>query len=151
MTEDDLYNNVVISLVKFVNQFREDEAPAADYVDWDAHAQIAELPTTPILIGPAGCGMTETKEGQEVVFSFGIGSYQDTNLVELRRLISKLYGRLTVGTRIPVVDATTGTEMSWMVVRTPRAVTPITKAEVRSLQFVELTALLDPGATSYLR
>lgn len=150
MIENDLYYNVVISLVKFINEFR-GTISGANYLDWDEHANIAELPKDPILIGPAGCGLSEEEDGYNVVFSFGISTYEDKNLFTLRRTISSLFGQLTVGKRIPVYDAETGEEISWMVIKTPRAVTPVTKAEIRSLQFVEMNAKLELGATSSLR
>lgn len=152
MQDEQLYNNVVLSLIKFIQDWRAENAPDAEYVDWDAHAQISELPTEKVLVGPAGCGLTEESTGMfEVVFSFGISTYQDTNLFRLRSLISNLFGKLKLETRIPIYDAETTAAVSWMVIKAPRALTPVTKAEIRSLQFVELTAAIDPGVTSSLR
>lgn len=150
--DEDLYYDVVLSLIRFIEDFRKAKAPAAVYVDWDAHAQISELPKDNILIGPAGCGLDEvSKDMYEVVFSFGISTYQDKNLFELRKLISQLFGALPIEKRIPIYSAATGNVVSSMVIKSPRAVTPVTKAEIRSLQFVELSALIEPGATSSLR
>src|SRR5690606_2590701 len=99
------------------NDLRKEVAPNAEYVDWDAHSQIAELPTKDV-IGPAGCGLVENGPGDtDVVFSFGVGTYGDKNLVRLRRLASILYGRLKAETRIPVLDSETGAELAWMVVK----------------------------------
>lgn len=152
MTEEALYENVVLSLIKWIEDFRSASYPTATYVDWDAHASINELPTVPICMGPAGCGLSEETPGEyEVVFSFGVGTYQDENLFRLRKAISQLFGKMRIGARIPIYDATTAEVVSWMVVTSPRAITPVTKAEVRSLQYVNLTARVDPGATSSLR
>jgi hypothetical protein len=152
MTEEQLYENVVLSLVKWVEDFRKTNYGEAKYVDWDAHASISELPTVDVVMGPAGCGMTEESPGEyEVVFSFGVGTYQDENLFTLRKVISQLFGKLTIGMKIPIYDASTAEPVSWMTIASPRSVTPVTRAEVRSLQFVNLTGRLDPGATSSLR
>lgn len=152
MTEDTLYENVVASLIRWIQDHREAHQPGAEYVDWDAHASITELPVTPMVMGPAGCGLTEETPGEyEVVCSFGVATYQDENLFMLRKAISRLFGQLKIGAKIPIYDADTGQVISWMIVSSPRSVTPVTKAEVRSLQFVNLTGRLDPGATSSLR
>lgn len=151
MNEADLYYNVVQSLVKYIKDFQT-SIPGSAYVDWDEHANISELPDNNLLIGMAGVGLTEDAPGfYEVVFSFGIATYNDLHLFNLRRHISTLFGKLKTDARIPVYDAETAQEISWMVVKSPRAITPVTKAEIRSLQFVELTASLDPGAASSLR
>ena len=66
----------------------------------------------------------------------------------LTDLVSKLYGALVPETRIPIYDLTTTRPVSWMVVRTPVAITPVTKAEIRSIQFVECHALMDLSASA---
>lgn len=146
----DLYNNLVVSLVKFIQDFRDEISEDSTYVDWDAHAQISELPTGNLLIGPAGCGLTEDTPGiYEAVFSFGASTYNDPNLFILRSVTSKLFGKLKIGQTIPIYDADTAQVISTLVIKTPRAVTPVTKAEIRSLQFIELVGLLEPyGASS---
>lgn len=146
----DLYNNVVMSLVKFIQDFRGTLSETSEYVDWDAHAQVSELPTENLLIGPAGFGLTEETTGMyEVVFSFGVSTYNDPNLFILRSVTSKLFGKLKVGQTIPIYDADTAEIISSMVIKTPRGITPVSKAEIRSLQFIELVGLLEPyGASS---
>lgn len=148
MKPEDVYDNVVVSLIKFVQEFIAEHDPTAVYVDWDAHAQISELPKDGTLIGPAGCGLSHEEVNREVVFGFGISTDQDPNLFRLRRLISKLYGRLQPAMTIPVYDHKTGEVASWMVLKTPVEIMPVTKAELRSVQFVNATALLNPAATS---
>lgn len=148
MKSDDIYNNIVTSLVKWINDLRQEVFPDAEYVDFDEHAQITELPTAQLAMGPAGVGLAQDEDGWEVVFSFGVLTYQDKNLQRLRKAVSYIFGRLPVEATIPIYDAETGEELTWMVIRTPRAVTPVTKAEIRSLQFVEMSALLNPAAAS---
>lgn len=149
MAEEDVYDNVVQSIVKWIQIYRADAAPASVYVNWDAHAQLDELPKDDMLIGPAGCGLADEPDGtQEVVFSIGVSTINDPNLFDLTRQMSKLRGRLRPGAKIPVYDHDTAEVASWMVIKTPIAVTPVTKAEIRSIQFINLTALLNPAATA---
>jgi hypothetical protein len=149
MAEEDVYDNIVQTLVKWIIDFKDDVCPTAEYLNWDAHSQIAELPKDGILIGPAGCGLADEDDGMiEAVFSFGVSTINDPNLFELTKIISKLRGRLRPATKIPVYDHDTAVIQSWMVVKTPIAITPVTKAEVRSIQFINLTALVSPGGPS---
>jgi hypothetical protein len=151
MNEDALYNNVVLSLIKWINDFRIANMPSATYFDWDSHAQPELLPDGD-LIGPAGCGLTDESQTQiSVVASIGISTSGDTNLFRLRQLISMIRGQLKWGTTIPVYDADSQQVVSWMVIRTPTAITPISKAQIRSIQFYNFSALVDPGAASSLR
>lgn len=153
ISNDDIYADITSSIIKFIEDWRKANAPDAAYFDWDSHAQEGELPKSPdILLGPAGIGVTEEETDMyEVVFAICVSSYNDKNLFQLRKLISKLFGALQVGQTMNVVDATTGQVKGTLVIKTPRAVTPVTKAEIRSLQFIELTAALNPGAVSSLR
>lgn len=152
MTGDDLYNNIVQSVVKFALQFIADHAPEAGYVNWDAHSQVKELPEDDVLIGPAGVGMShEMTDKIEVIFSIGVCTKSDPNLFKLTKLMSKLYGRLKPESRVTIYDHDTAAPVSWMVTATPLEVTPVSKAEMRSMQFIEVRALIDPGATSSLR
>lgn len=152
MNRKDLYRNITTSLVKLINDFRTTNAPEAAYIDWDAHAQISELPTEGALMGPAGAGIAEEEDGIHVVFSFGVSTYQDPNLFRLRELSSELFGLVAPGSTIPIYDHAAieaGGDIvpvSWMVVTTPVALTPVTKAELRSVQFVEANALLNPSS-----
>lgn len=149
MAEEDVYNNIVQSIVKWIQDYRADAAPGSVYLNWDAHSQVAELPKENTLIGPAGCGLTDEDDGmQEVVFSIGVSTINDPNLFELTKQMSKIRGRLRPQMTIPVYDHATATISSWMIIRTPISVTPVTKAEIRSIQFINLTALLSPAATA---
>ena len=152
MTDDDLYNNIVQSVVKLCRDFTSEHAPQAGYIDFDAHAQVKEWPEDDTLIGPAGVGMAhEANNTIEVVFSVGVTTKNDENLFRLRGLMSKLYGRLKPESKVVIYDHATAMPTTWMVTATPVAITPVSKAEMRSVQFIEVRALIDPGATSSLR
>jgi hypothetical protein len=146
-----LYDNVVASLGRVVELFREVEMPTADYVNWDAHASIGELPSND-LIGLAGVGFTEGESGHyEVVCGIAVSTWDDPNLARLTDLVSQVFGLFPPTTSVPVYDHSTGDVWSFMVVTTPRAVTPVGRAETRPVQAVEIRLLLDPGAGSSLQ
>jgi hypothetical protein len=142
-----LYENIIASIVKLAIDFIALEAPEAVYCDWDSHASLSELPKG-TLIGPAGCGLTHDDQKIEVVFGLGVGTDDDPNLFLLRSLVSKLFARVQPKTRIQIYDAATAQKVSWMVVTTPVAVTPTSRAEIRAMQFVECRALIDLRAAT---
>lgn len=143
MNPADIYNNIVQSVVKLSLNFIASDAPTAGYFDFDSHANSDEMPAADILIGPAGVGMVHEEDGVHVVFALGVATRNDPNLFILRKLISGLYGAVRPTTRLAIYDQTTALPVSWMVTTTPVAVTPMTKAELRSYQFVEVRALID--------
>lgn len=146
MDKEELYNNVVQSLTKWIRDFAAEKAPDAEYVNWDEHATIEELPKDNILYGPAGCGLTEDEEGISIVFSFGFAVNKDPNLFMLTKLMSSLYGRLRPKTRIPIYDHDSTQEISALIIRTPVEIVPVSKAEIRSMQFVNASGLLVTSA-----
>lgn len=148
MTQEDLYDNVVVSLIRFVEDFRKEFMADADYVEWDGHAELSELPKKDV-IGMAGCGLAEDQPGlYEVVFGVQVSTWGDPNLGRLRKLVSRLRGRLVPETRITVYNHDTAAEDSWLVTATPLAVLPVARAETRAIQAVEVRALLSPAAAS---
>lgn len=146
MNQADAYAAVVLSLTRFVEDFRKAEMASAEYVNWDAHAQIAELPQKDA-IGLAGVGLAEDAPGSyEVAAAIALSTWDDKNLIRLTKLVSKLFGSLPVQARIPVYDPATAAETSFMVVANPRSVSPVGKAETRSVQALEFRLLLSPAA-----
>ena len=107
-------------------------------------------PGTPLVIGPGRLRQwTHEAEGDRgSVRPRQVGNSDDLNNFRLTKLVSKLYGILAPETRIPIYDLTTTLPVSWMVVKTPVAITPVTRAEIRSIQFVECRALMDLAASS---
>lgn len=146
MNQDDLYYNTSQSLIAFLRDFQACELPDSSWFDFDAHAQASELPAG-TLIGPAGLGLIYEAQGMaSVAFGFGIMVDDDPNLFNLKRVISKLAGRLTPGTVLPIYDTESTERIAWMKIVPPVAVTPVSSAEIRSAQFVTAHALVDPLA-----
>lgn len=129
--------------------------PDADYINWDYHANINELPEKDI-IGMAGAGLAEDDpKHYEIIFGVMISCYQDEGGARLTRLMSELRAWYLPETRIQVyvrsLDGLQAVPATWMVMTLPLAVLPASKAEVRVIRALECRALLDPGASSPLR
>lgn len=143
----DLYNNIAQSIIKFAVDFVEAH-PGCQFLDWDEHANIHELPESD-LAGPAGIGMVDEGGGlYSIVFSIGVSTQNDPSLFRLRQMMSELYGLLSPGQQIALYDHEQNAPLSWMIVQSPVAVTPVTRTEVRPLQFIELQATVNPFAAS---
>jgi len=148
-----LYANVVTSLMKFVEDFRKVEmiSPASQYLSWDEHAEIEELPSVD-LIGLAGVGLVEEEMGQfEVACGIAVSTKDDPNLTRITQLVSKLRGLFRPGQALVVYDNETAIPQTFMISAPPIAVLPIGRAETRIVQTLEVRLLLHPGAGSALR
>lgn len=144
----DIYSCICSSIIRFGEDFRRANDPTATYFDWDAHADISQIPETDV-VGPAGIGLANEGKITQVVFSIGLATVADENLFRLRRMMSALYGQLQPEMTIPVYD-TAGARASWLVVKAPVTIAPVSKSEIRAVQFISVMALLDPHATSSL-
>lgn len=146
MSRSKIYAAVTLSLVKLVDDFRKAEMPTAEYVNWDAHAQIGELPQKDA-IGLAGVGLAEDTPGHyEVAAAVAISTWDDKNLIRLTKLVSDFFDMLPIEGQVPVFNPDDGDRMSFMVVAGPRSVSPVGKAETRSVQAMEFRLLLSPAA-----
>jgi hypothetical protein len=151
MNEADLYNNVVVSITRVIEQFRLAEMPNSQYINWDAHAQINELPARDV-IGLAGVGMAEDEpKNYSIVCGIAIATYEDPHLSRLTKLISKLRAKFANQARITVYDHGAAVPDSFMVAALPLAIMPVGNTESRSMQAIEVHLILDPGAASSLR
>ena len=153
LTDDILYESAVFSLQRMVEDFRVEHFSTATYLNWDAHATIAELPEGD-LIGLAGVGMAEDEPKKfELVAGVQVSTTNDPNLDRMTRIISRLFSRVKPESRVDIYVAQGGqvVKAGWMVTALPRGVTPVQRAEVRAVQAVEFRLLLDPAAASSLR
>lgn len=148
-----LYTNIVYSLVKTLI----DELPpgmGAAYVDWDSHAELHELPSDDTLVGLSGASLDHDDGQVRVVFGIGMATQNDPNLFTLRKLTSHLYGAFYPETRIALYDKAAidaGGNIvpsDWMIMTTPLEILPINRAEIRNVQFINCSALLNPAALS---
>lgn len=146
MSSPKIYAAVTLSLTKLVEEFRQAQMLDAAYVNWDAHAQIGELPQQDA-IGLAGVGLAEDEPGHyEVAAAVALSTWDDMNLIRLTKLVSDFFDLLPISGRVAVFNPADGTPMSFMVVAGPRSVSPVGKAETRSVQALEFRLLLSPDA-----
>jgi hypothetical protein len=126
-----------------------------NYIDWDAHAEIHELPSDDLLMGLSGVSMAQEEDEIQVVFQVGISSQNDPNLFQLRALTGLAYAAFKPETRIDIFnksDVDSGGDLipvTWMVTTTPLEILPINRAEIRNVQFMNCTALLNPASLSF--
>lgn len=138
-----IYEDLHGSLVAFVNNVIEDrklkyaDVPI-DFIDWEAHANVQELPDTDLLGTTA---VTFTEEDPELFsgsFSVGVSSYaSDKNLFRLRNYVGEVFRRLRLGEKIPYYDREALVQRGWLYITNGTSVLPMTKADVRPLQFVQ--------------
>lgn len=133
------------SLWKFANDFMEELIGLglltdAEYLNWDAVANINELPQKD-LFGPAGFACVEDDKTYQVTISFGIATLNDENLFRMSDAKDRLFDRLSVTNKIPIYDADTTDEIGWFVLLNGTQLSPVARTEVRPLQFVQCSML----------
>ena len=144
------YVDLTYSIVKAVLDIK----PAgASYIDWDAHADIHELPIDDLLVGASGCSFTyEDASTIDVSFAVGVATKNDDNLFNLRTTISNYFEAFRPETKVPLYDRAliqAGAPIepyTWMVITTPITLLPINRAESRNVQFLNVGGLVNPAA-----
>lgn len=145
-----IYENLHGSLVNFVNDVIDDRkqahpGEAIEYIDWEAHANIYELPDVD-LIGTTA--ITFTEDEPEVFsgsFTIGVSTYaSDKNLFRLRNYVGEVFRRLRPGSKVPFYDRETLEQRGWLYIVDGTVVMPMTKADVRPLQFVQCQMVFEP-------
>jgi hypothetical protein len=116
-------------------------------LDWDTHANIQELPNSD-LFGPSALAYTEAGKIIEVSFSIAVSSYAtDHNMFRHREMIGRAFERVRPENKFDYYDADTAAVIGFAVIQDGTAVAPVSRAEVRPFQFVQVSALIDPSAT----
>jgi hypothetical protein len=144
-----IYESLHGSLVAFVNTMVDarkltDPDNILEFVDWEAHANINELPTRD-LIGTTAVSFSE--EEPDVFagsMTIGVSTYaNDQNLFRLRNIVGEVFRQLRPGEKIPFYDHETLMQKGWLYVVNGTTVLPMTKADVRPLQFVQCSFVFD--------
>lgn len=117
-----------------------------EFIDWEAHANIAELPNVD-LIGPASLAITEhTSNFITVNFSIGVSTFKtDKNLFRQRDYIARIFEKLRPESKVTYYDAQAGASKSVLIVTDGTMVAPMSKAEARPWQYVQCDCLLQPS------
>ncbi|MBD9544260.1 hypothetical protein IB276_32975 [Ensifer sp. ENS04] len=144
-----LYENLHGSLVAFTQSIIEDrklvypDVPI-EFVDWEAHANIHELPDQD-LIGLTAVTLTEEEvEMFSGSFTIGISSFaSDKNLFRLRNYVGEAFARMRPLSKIPFYDAEACQQRGWLIITDGTTVMPMTKADARPLQFVQCAFVFD--------
>lgn len=119
-----------------------------EFIDWEAHANIHELPDTD-LIGPTALTITEhSPQMFEVNFSIAVSSYEtDKNLFRLRDYLSTAFEKLRPLEQIKIYDSATAQEVGYLIMANGTFMAPMSRAETRPWQYVQATGLLEPSMT----
>lgn len=116
------------------------------YMDWDAHADVFELPDAD-LVGLTGFGATQEGHFHDFVFGIGIVTYNDENIFRLSEIVDHFYTRCAVQQQFVVYDTNTGERIGIATIFDGTTVNPITRAEVRPAQSVQVTARFVPDGS----
>jgi hypothetical protein len=143
------YENIWGSVVKLCQSMIVDMTTVGQitpqFIDWEAHANIHELPNIDLL-GPAHLAFEE--ESPHVIranITIGVSAYNDANLFRHRRLAGLVFDRCRIGATFPYFKADeTNTKPSFFKVLDGVTIPPMTRSEVRPLTFIQFEALLAP-------
>lgn len=146
-----IHYNALMSIFKFSRDFIDELAgegvATPTFMFWDAHSEVHELPSVDLL-GPGGFTISVDDRIHTVTCAIGSCPFEDTNLFRHSKIMSLLYERLQPGEQIQLIDYNTGLPLSWMVIINGTEVMPVTRAETRTYQFIQFSALLNPAGVS---
>jgi hypothetical protein len=114
-------------------------------LDWEAHANIQELPNAD-LIGPTTLGFIEEDKVISVSFAMAASSYNDVNLFRHRAMMGHIFERLRPEMRIPYYDANTAQVIDHLIITDGTTLAPMSQVEPRPWQLVMVQALLGPAS-----
>ncbi len=116
------------------------------FIDWEAHANIEELPNCD-LIGPTALVVMETSPQMfDVNFAIAVSTYQsDEHLFRHRHYLSMIFEKMRVGKQLPIYDDETAQEFGYLIFTDGTGVMPMTRAVTRPWQYVQVQGLLEPG------
>lgn len=154
MTYEKLVENLHSSITVFIQSIIEDRKVAhpgvpIEFVDWEAHANIHELPDTD-LIGPTALALTEDEpqffSGSTTI---GVSTFSsDKNLFRLRNFVGRVFNQIRPGSKIPLYDQEACVQIGWIHVVGGTAMLPMTRADARPLQFVQCNFIFDPTSAA---
>lgn len=141
----DLYLDVRSSVIRFINQkiayfIESGFIEGAVYVDLDAHADLAEMPDVDCIC-LQGFQASLDEKFITIGFNIGVSTFNDAEKVKHNRLVSELLGSLAPTETIPLVTHDKGEEIGSLIINEDTEVAPFAKTNVRSIQFILVTAL----------
>lgn len=139
--------NIWASIVRFIQDEREamnlvGTLDNAEYIEWDAHANINDLPSAD-LIGPRAFSVTQEDNIYIIHCAIGIATFNEENLFRLRKASARIFDKVSKNRSISVYDVDTEIEYNQMVITDGTHLAPVARADVRALQFIQFEALLE--------
>lgn len=137
------YENIWSSVFRFCSDFGDElqgDGVLADFevFNFDAHVENKELPEKD-LIGPWQLSVTVDEKLGTVTTNIGMSTRDDTNLFRLEKASGRLLERLMPDAMVTVYDADTGVEIGHLKVLAGVSLSPVARAQQRSLKFLAIT------------
>lgn len=144
-----VWTSVAVLCQELVTEFKADNlSENLDFVDWESHANIEELPDTDLL-GPNGISITEeSPEIFSVVFGIGVSTYGEDVVFRLRAMSGRVFERLRVLKELPLVHSDSGEVITTMKVVDGTNLLPIGRASTRPYQLIQVECVVLPPETS---
>lgn len=140
---DDIFAHCKFSLVRFIKDLGLSlPTPTPTFVDFDAHAELDEMPKTDFL-GLSGFSMQFDEKHITVFGSVAVVVWNDTDLVRLTKNVSHVVAALKPGKSVPLWDGNGFSD--WLVAANDLAVEPTDRSDQRAIQMVTARLLgVDP-------
>ncbi|KGM36131.1 hypothetical protein [Inquilinus limosus] len=134
----DLYESAQASVLNICKNFATETGGGMAVFKFDAHAETNSWPNNDV-IGPAEFQVEVNVGILEIETLIGISTLNDTNIVRLDKLISRLFTKLQPDKMFPFLDAGNGAPMGMMKVKSPVVVLPVARTETRPVKFIGLS------------
>lgn len=115
------------------------------YLNLDEHAAVNEFPSNDV-VGLWSFAVDEDPVSFTIHAAVGISTINDPGLFRHYELAARFFERLRGERKIEYVDADDGRIISWIVLVNGTNLMPMSRAEIRPIQFVMFSGLLDPNA-----
>ena len=116
------------------------------YQDWDAHADLKELPNKD-MIGLSGFGITEDDKTYEIVFGILLCTYNDPNLFRVTDFADVFFRAMHAQKQFPIFNSTTGLKAGVAAFQLGTAVSPVQRVEIRPTIQITASAVVAPDAS----
>lgn len=140
------YLNAWASIVRFsqdtITQLvSEGVSSSLQFIDWDAHAKIQELPPSDLL-GPGGLALMDTHEEIVINFTIGVATHGDTQLFRQRTIVDRVHSLMRPQNQIVLYDLETSEPTGILVFTEGTSILPMSRSENHAVQFIQAEALL---------
>lgn len=136
MIFNNIYESVEASLLRYCNHIITTNSLASEFqpFNFDTHVTHNKLPDKG-LVGIAELAMSNNKEDHEVTVSLLVSTLNtDVDLKKLRKVVNLIYSDLIPGSKLQVVNPTTGAHVGYLTVMAGVSVLPIMGTKSRSIQ-----------------